>query len=85
MSTIPCLYQALAKRGDLHDYALPTRIISLEQIPRTAKGEPDQERLAELAPKASLSAPPRNDVEARVQQVFASILGLPQGVTSEIL
>ncbi len=71
--------KGLAKRGDLHDYALPARVMPLEEIPRTKRGALDLERLAELAPKASLGVPPRNDVEARVQQVFAGILAMPQG------
>jgi hypothetical protein len=71
--------QFLSAREDLDDYVKPSRGELLDVIPRLKDGRPDEDCLAKFAPKADLCVAPRNNVEARVLQIFASILALHPG------
>ena len=66
----------------LHDYAQPDHYMTVPKISRTTGGAVDDAWLKANAPAACVYVAPRNKAEARVQQVFAEILGLLQGVLS---
>ncbi|WP_405438471.1 amino acid adenylation domain-containing protein [Streptomyces anulatus] len=66
----------------LPDYMIPARFVVLDTLPLNANNKVDRERLPEPGPVTAPDAHavaerPRTDLEQRVADVFASVLGLP--------
>ncbi|WP_249044250.1 non-ribosomal peptide synthase/polyketide synthase [Crossiella equi] len=69
-------------RATLPDYMVPSAFVALAALPLTANGKVDRRALPAPEVEASTQVEPRTDVERRLAQVWAEVLGLPRiGVT----
>ena len=64
----------------LPDYMIPTAIIYLDKLPLTLNGKLDRKALPdiELGSSTSTYVAPRNELETKVRDIFASVLGLEE-------
>jgi hypothetical protein len=66
-------------RRTLPDYMMPAAFVRLDALPLTPAGKVDVRALpAPEAPADALSSPPRTPLEARVAEVWTSVLSLPE-------
>jgi amino acid adenylation domain-containing protein len=67
--------------GKLPDYMLPTHFVFMESLPLTPNGKVDRKKLPEPQVTAGENyQPPRNEVEVRLVNIWADLLGLEQDV-----
>ena len=62
----------------LPDYMIPTVMVHMDKLPLTANGKLDRKALPDLALGSSTSTyiAPRNELEIKLRDIFASVLGL---------
>jgi thioesterase domain-containing protein/acyl carrier protein len=68
-----------ALADQLPAYMLPHHVVVLDAMPLTANGKLDRNRLKEMpwdAPRATEAEPPRSELERKIAEVFAHVLGL---------
>jgi amino acid adenylation domain-containing protein len=65
--------------GDLPKFMIPAFFVSLEKLPLTANGKLDRNALPEPEPESDAAAAtaPRDEVEARLVDLWADALGIP--------
>ena len=69
-------------------FMIPTRIIALEEIPLTANGKVDKQKLPQVELDLAAVVKPRNEAETELRKVYAEVLGRSEGsigVTSSFL
>ena len=65
-------------RHTLPDYMVPSRIVPLEKLPLTPSGKLDRNALPAPDRAGRRSVAPRTETEAKVAEIFASVLGVQE-------
>jgi amino acid adenylation domain-containing protein len=66
-------------RTRLPEYMIPSAFVRLSALPQTASGKLDKAALPAPSPReiGRIGAPPRNDTELRVAELWSDVLGVP--------